>query len=138
MKALPCRVWFLATVALLWTSQMALGQGKKFGTDPNADAGGAAACSACCGGTALMIILAVVIPLVIVVLNIVLLIWVARDAKNRNMDSAVVWMLLVMFTGPLGLIIYLFSRPEGNLISCRRCGNSRLQASKRCPHCGNA
>lgn len=79
-----------------------------------------------------------VIAGVIIVLNIALLVWVARDAKARGMDSSVLWMLLVMFTGLVGLIIYLFARPQGNIITCQYCGNKRLQASIRCPHCGNA
>jgi len=54
------------------------------------------------------------------------------------MDSAVIWMILVMFTSVIGLIIYIFSRPQGNLIQCPHCNNNRLQASVKCPHCGNA
>lgn len=71
-------------------------------------------------------------------LNIALLVWVARDAKNRGMDSAILWMILVMFTGIIGLIIYLLTRPQGNVIACPHCGNKRLQVSAKCPHCGNA
>ncbi|HEU4711838.1 MAG TPA: PLDc N-terminal domain-containing protein [Pyrinomonadaceae bacterium] len=95
------------------------------------------ACAGCgiCGGSIFVLI---VIPLVIIALNIALLVWVARDAKARGMDSAVLWMILVMLTGLLGLVIYLFSRPQGNVVQCQSCGNSRLQASARCPHCGNA
>ena len=78
------------------------------------------------------------IPIAIVVLNIALLVWVARDAKARGMDSAVIWMILVMLTSVIGLIIYIFSRPQGNLIQCPHCHNNRLQASAKCPHCGNA
>src|ERR1019366_4926957 len=52
----------------------------------------------------------------LIALNIALLIWVARDAKSRGMDSAVLWMILVMFTGIISLLIYLFSRPQGNVI----------------------
>jgi len=74
----------------------------------------------------------------LVVLNIAMLVWVARDAKARGMDSAVLWMLLVFFTGFFGLLIYLFARPQGNVVKCAHCGNSRLQASAKCPHCGNA
>ena len=72
----------------------------------------------------------------IIALNIALLIWVARDAKSRGMDNAVVWMILVMLTGIIGLIIYLFTRPQGNLVPCPQCGNKRLQVSAKCPHCG--
>ena len=93
-------------------------------------AGGAAACG-CLGFMGFIII-------GIIALNIALLVWVARDAKNRGMDSSVLWMLLVMFTGIIGLIIYLFSRPQGNVVPCAHCGNKRLQASVKCPHCGNA
>jgi Phospholipase_D-nuclease N-terminal len=95
------------------------------------NAAGAAGCAACGGFT---IFVLVGVP----VLSIALLIWVARDAKSRGMDSAVLWMLLVFFTNIIGLIIYLFSRPQGNLIQCPHCNNKRLQASAKCPHCGNA
>jgi hypothetical protein len=80
----------------------------------------------------------IIVPIAILALNIALLVWVARDAKARSMDSAVLWMILVMFTGPIGLIIYILSRPQGNLIQCQQCNNKRLQASSKCPHCGNA
>ena len=86
---------------------------------------GAAGC-ACCGTF-------IFIPLVI---SIALLVWVARDAKARGMDSAVLWMLLVFFLNLLGLVIYIFSRPQGNLVPCPNCGNQKLQASLKCPHCG--
>jgi uncharacterized membrane protein YhaH (DUF805 family) len=92
--------------------------------DPNPAAG-----LACCGSFFFILI-------AIFVLNIALLVWVARDAKARGMDSAVIWMLLVFFTSFIGLIIYLFSRPQGNVIRSHNCGNSKLQASVRCPHCG--
>jgi Phospholipase_D-nuclease N-terminal len=97
----------------------------------------AAACGTCCGGGMLVIVGIVVVTILIFVLNIVLLIWVARDAKARGMDSAVVWMILVMFTGVFGLLLYIFSRPQGELMRCPECGNNRLAASRYCPHCGN-
>jgi hypothetical protein len=100
------------------------------GGEPEACAG----CGICGGGLVIMIL----VPVIFFALNIALLVWVARDAKARGMDSAVLWMALVMFTSVLGLVIYLFSRPQGNLITCQSCGNNRLQASARCPHCGNA
>jgi len=99
-------------------------------TTSNEDAQAALGCAAC-GGTFLFIIIAVI------VLNIALLVWVARDAKSRGMDSSALWMMLVMFTGLIGLIIYIFSRPQGNLIQCPQCQNKRLQVSAKCPHCGN-
>jgi hypothetical protein len=98
------------------------------------DPGAEAAATACAGGCGLVLVAVGVY----FVLSIALLIWVARDAKARGMDSAVVWMLLVMFTSVIGLIIYLMARPQGNVVRCQHCGNSRLQASAKCPHCSNA
>src|ERR1700728_314309 len=95
---------------------------------PNGPA--AAAGCALCGSL-------IFIPIAIFVLNIALLVWVARDAKARGMDSAVIWMILVMFTSVVGLMIYIFARPQGNLVQCSHCNNKRLQASAKCPHCGN-
>lgn len=88
---------------------------------------GAAGCFACSGFLGFIVAM--------VVLNIAILVWVARDAKARGMDSAILWMLLVMFTGVIGLVIYLFVRPQGNMVQCPNCHNRRLQASVRCPHC---
>lgn len=87
-------------------------------------------CAAGCGTVVLL-------ALILLVLNVALLIWVARDARARGMDSAVLWMFLVMFTSLLGLVIYLFSRPQGPLVRCPHCGGKRLAASAVCPHCRN-
>jgi hypothetical protein len=97
-------------------------------------AGGCAACGACGAGIGVII----VIFLAILALNVALLVWVARDAKARGLDNSVLWMILVMVTGPIGLIIYLYSRPKGQLVACASCGNKRLEASAKCPHCGNS
>jgi len=114
--------WMLTSLLMLSTAVWAQ-------SEPNPGSG-AAGC-ALCGSL-------IFIPIAIIVLDIALLIWVARDAKARGMDSAVIWMILVMFTSVLGLVIYIFSRPQGNLIRCASCNNQRLQASAKCPHCGNA
>jgi hypothetical protein len=92
----------------------------------------AAGCAACgtCGGGFMFVILAWF------ALGIALLVWVARDAKARGMDSAILWMLMVLFLGPIGLVIFLLARPQGNMVPCPNCGNKRLQASVKCPHCG--
>lgn len=92
------------------------------------DAAGAAACAGCGG---LLFVIAAVFAL-----QIALLVWVARDAKARGMDSAVIWMLFVFFVPLLGLIVYAFSRPQGTTVMCAECGNKRLQVSAKCPHCG--
>src|ERR1700743_913383 len=80
--------------------------------DP-AGAGACAACGACGAGTGGLMIL---LPIALIALNIGLLVWVARDAKARGLDSAVLWMALVMFTSVIGLIIYLMARPQGALV----------------------
>ncbi len=129
MRVATCRLFVPILGALVATPSLLAQQ-----QDPpaeTADAASALAGLAACGGCML-------IPFVFLVLGIALLVWVARDAKARGMDSAVLWMILVLFTNVLGLIIYLFSRPQGNLIPCPHCGNKRMQASAKCPHCGNA
>ena len=101
--------------------------------DAAAAATGLAGCGGCFG-------CAVLIPVMIIaffLLNVALLVWVARDAKARGMDGGI-WMFVVFFTGLIGLLVYVFSRPNGNLVPCLRCSNKRLQVSAVCPHCGNA
>lgn len=95
------------------------------------------ACAAC-GACGLMGSFIFVIPIAVLVLHIFILVWVARDAKARDADNIALWLVLVVFAGIIGLIVYLLSRPQGNLVQCQHCQNKRLQASARCPHCGNA
>jgi uncharacterized membrane protein YhaH (DUF805 family) len=104
----------------------------------DADAAAAAAASSaasagCCGGVLVIIFVCVAL----FVLNIAMLVWVARDSKNRGMDNSVMWMILMFFTSLLGLLIYILSRPQGNLVPCPHCNNKRLSVSAKCPHCGN-
>lgn len=84
-----------------------------------------------CGGCATFII-------GLIVLNVLLLVWVAKDAKARGMDNSVIWMLVVMFLGVLGLVLYLLARPQGVLTRCHRCSNKRMAAAVACPSCGVA
>lgn len=120
---------FASTMLLLFAT---IGMSQSRG-GPDEACGTAGGCGVC-GGS---IVVLVLVPIAVIALNIALLVWVARDAKSRGMDSAVVWMILVMFTSLLGFLIYIFSRPQGNLMQCANCGNKRLQASAKCPHCGN-
>jgi uncharacterized membrane protein YhaH (DUF805 family) len=121
------KTWYkfsgLFTALVLLTPALCCAQYRR--GDP---AGGCAACG-CCGTF-------IFIPIVLLAISIALLVWVARDAKARGMDNAVLWMLLVFFLNLIGLVIYLLSRPQGNLLPCPNCGNMRMQASVRCPHCG--
>ena len=97
--------------------------------DDASNAAGAAGCFACSGFLIFIVLAAIAI-------NVAILVWVARDAKARGMDNAVLWMLVVFFLGIIGLVIYLLVRPQGNMILCPNCGNKKLQASVKCPHCG--
>jgi len=90
-------------------------------------------CLACEGCIALSPIVAVMW----FVIGFVFLVWVARDAKARNIDSAALWMVFVLVTGVIGLVIYILARPEGKLVQCPHCHNKRLEVSATCPHCGN-
>lgn len=82
----------------------------------------------CCG-------LVVGLPTLFIAINAAILFWLAKDAKSRGMDGAM-WLFLIFFTGVIGLAIYLFSRPQGRLTQCHNCGNNRMEASIKCPHCG--
>jgi uncharacterized membrane protein YhaH (DUF805 family) len=97
----------------------------------DSDAAAGAACFGCAGFLFFVI-------LGIIALNIALLVWVARDAKNRGMDNSILWMILVMITGIVGLIIYLLVRPKGDPVLCAHCKMKRMPVSTTCPHCGNA
>jgi len=92
----------------------------------------AAGCAGCfvCG------VFPMIVGVAILALHIAILVWVAKDAKSRGMDNAVLWMILVVLTGLIGLIVYLLARTQGNLVACPNCHNKRLQVSVRCPHCG--
>lgn len=121
----------LALFAFFILSNAAFAQG-----GPQNQPDGEAACGACCGGVVLVIAGAIALVVLYFMLNIAILFWVAKDAKSRGMDGAM-WIFLILFTGLIGLAIYLFSRPQGNLIQCASCGNFRMQASRVCPHCSN-
>jgi len=53
----------------------------------------------------------IVFYLVIFVIWILLAVWVYKDAKKRG-ENAVLWLLVVLLTGIIGLIIYLLVRPK--------------------------
>jgi len=93
-----------------------------------------AAAATCCAGFGFLVF----VVIAILVVSILLLVWVARDAKNRGVDNPVLWLILVFFTGIIGLIIYLAVRPTGNLILCEHCPNKKLPYALTCPHCGKA
>jgi hypothetical protein len=69
---------------------------------------------------------------------VLMLAWVAKDSRCRGVDGGAVWVMVILFTGIIGLLVYLASRPSGILVPCSTCSNRRLNYSRLCPHCGNA
>ena len=51
----------------------------------------------------------IVVALVVCVIDLLLAIWVYKDAKKRDMNAAV-WLLIVLFFPCIGCIIYLVVR----------------------------
>jgi heme/copper-type cytochrome/quinol oxidase subunit 2 len=51
------------------------------------------------------------IPIVWFIIAILLCIWVYRDAESRGMNG-VLWLIVVLIAGIIGLIIYLVVRKE--------------------------
>jgi hypothetical protein len=118
---------FLATLPVLVAATNLFAQD----ATPAEDAAGAAAAGiAGLGCSCLIIIVALAIQIAIAV-------WVYRDAKSRGMDNAVLLTVVAVFTGLLGLVLYLLMRPKGNTVACPSCGKKRLEGSTKCPHCGN-
>ncbi len=101
-----------------------------FQPSPDAQAGACGTACASCGGFVFVVIFLIV---ALIVLHIALLVWVARDAKSRGMDGAVIWMALVMFIGLIGLLIYLFSRPQGNSAPVRPLPQQAAASQRQVP-----
>ncbi len=118
---------FLAVLPLLF-----LGMSNLLAEDSDTDKAANAA-GALIGGTC-----GCVMCLVVCAIWIALAVWVYKDAKSRGMDNAMLLTIVTIFTGVLGLIIYLLMRPKGNLMNCPHCQKKRLEGSAKCPHCGQA
>ena len=56
-------------------------------------------------------ILCLLIPVVWFIISILLMIWVYRDAESRGM-SGVLWLIIMLVLGIIGLIIYLVVRKD--------------------------
>lgn len=74
-------------------------------------------------------------------------IWVYKDAKKRGEDSPIIWLLVNLFGGLVGLIVWLVVRPPigGSQISsyhsynrnrfCPICGRNIPFNATFCPYC---
>jgi hypothetical protein len=72
-----------------------------------------------------------ILPIIWLIIAILIAIWVYRDAEKRG-SSGVLWLIIVILTGIIGLIIWLVVRPP--------VGGAPKQAAvdRRCPNCGRA
>ena len=71
-----------------------------------------------------------ILPIIWFVIAILIAIWVYRDAEKRD-SSGALWLIIVIFTGIIGLIIWLVVRPPIG-------GKKKAAASseRKCPNCG--
>jgi disulfide bond formation protein DsbB len=75
------------------------------------------------------------LSVLIVVAQILILVWVVKDARARGADGGV-WLIVILLAPIIGLLVYLASRPPGLLVPCSHCGNRRLDYLRSCPICG--
>ena len=87
------------------------------------------------GGSLFLISMLAAVVAYIVAL-VLILAWVAKDARNRGVDGGAVWVIVMLFLHVIGLLVYLASRPHGILVLCPTCGNKKLAHALTCPHCG--
>lgn len=94
--------------------------------------------AAACGvvGAAIVVYLLFLLFAVAVGVTIVVIIfkYIKKDAISRGDSPGKAWFALL---GLIGLLIYLLTRPQGNLLPCPHCRANRMQGLPRCPHCGN-
>jgi hypothetical protein len=90
-----------------------------------------------CGVVGIIVYLLIILVMLggTVALIIFIIKWIRRDATARGMPNAdtIKWFGLL---GLLGLLIYVLQRPQGNVMPCPSCGQSRMQGLPQCPHCG--
>jgi len=87
-----------------------------------------------------------VVWVVVLVIGILIAVWVYRDAEKRG-SSGVLWLIICLLTGIIGLIIWLVVRPpiggkpgsakaadSGRM--CPSCGRPIPMDARVCPYCG--
>jgi hypothetical protein len=67
---------------------------------------------------------------------ILVAIWVYKDAEKRG-KSGVLWLIIVILLGLIGLIIWLVVRGEksGSSRHCPNCGRGIPEDARICPYC---
>jgi len=78
----------------------------------------------------------IVVFLVGVGVQVFMMVFTYKDAKARGDTNAVLWLVLIFFLHWIGLVVYLISRPKGDLAPCANCKNKLMTTLVKCPHCG--
>jgi len=84
-----------------------------------------------------------VIPIVWFIIWLLVGIWVYKDAEKRG-KSGVLWLIIVLLLGLLGIIIWLVVRPPigggkpaaASDRKCPNCGRAIPMDARTCPYCG--
>ncbi len=121
---------------LLLTAALTLGAIDVPAPDAANDTASAGAGCAACGSCGAFMAAIFILIVLLIVFDILIVVWVAKDARARGMDSSAVWALVVIFMHFIGLIVYLCARPPAALVFCPHCGLKRLEVLRECPHCG--
>jgi DNA-directed RNA polymerase subunit M/transcription elongation factor TFIIS len=73
--------------------------------------------------------------IILLTVRIGLVVWSIRDSRNRGDGNSLLWGVLIFVFGVIGCLIYILSRPTGQLIICNNCGGRKLMHVVKCPHC---
>ena len=85
-----------------------------------------------------------IVPIIWFIIAILIAIWVYKDAEKRG-SSGILWLIIVLIAGIVGLIIWLVVRPPigGNKPAaassgrkCPNCGRDIPMDARACPYCG--
>jgi hypothetical protein len=74
------------------------------------------------------------IPIIILIVFIIIALWVYRDAESRGM-SGVLWLLVVLVGGIIGLIVYLIVRKDHPGYSSGMPPPQYYNPAPPCPRC---
>ncbi len=91
-----------------------------------------------------MAIFAFILPVMLlmgaaaILTTVFICLWIYNDAKERNIDNPVLWVVLAVFlTNFIGLIVYLVVRSaHGRTHPCPSCGFGVAENQGFCPRCG--